>query len=75
MKKLFADTLDRHLASHFTRECSAHAVRDRQHDTVVICIKGLRLDHEFTVFGQIVDGLEVMDRIVEGDVITRIEIR
>ena len=33
-----------------------------------------RLDHEFTVFADITRGLEVMDGIVEGDVIERIEI-
>ena len=34
-----------------------------------------RLDHEFTVFGEIVEGLDVMDRVAEGDVIARIEMR
>jgi cyclophilin family peptidyl-prolyl cis-trans isomerase len=33
-----------------------------------------QFDHERTVFGQILNGIEVIDRIVEGDVIERIEI-
>lgn len=34
-----------------------------------------RLDYDYTVFGRIVSGLDVMDRILEGDVIRRAEIR
>lgn len=33
-----------------------------------------RLDHEYTVFGQVLNGLDVVDRILEGDVIERVEI-
>jgi cyclophilin family peptidyl-prolyl cis-trans isomerase len=33
-----------------------------------------RLDHEFTVFAQVSTGLDVVDRLLEGDVIDRIEI-
>lgn len=33
-----------------------------------------RLDHEFTVFGQVLTGLEVVDRILEGDIIESIDI-
>ena len=33
-----------------------------------------RLDHEFTVFAQVLNGMDVVDRILEGDVIERIEI-
>jgi cyclophilin family peptidyl-prolyl cis-trans isomerase len=33
-----------------------------------------RLDHEYTVFAQVLNGLDVVDRILEGDVIERIEI-
>jgi cyclophilin family peptidyl-prolyl cis-trans isomerase len=33
-----------------------------------------RLDHEYTVFGQVLNGIEIVDRIREGDVIERIEI-
>ncbi|HVT40210.1 MAG TPA: protein kinase [Gemmatimonadaceae bacterium] len=34
-----------------------------------------RLDHDYTVFGEIVSGLPVMDGILEGDVIARVEVR
>lgn len=30
------------------------------------------LDHEYTVFGEVVEGLDVMDRVMEGDVIASI---
>ncbi len=33
-----------------------------------------RLDHEYTVFGQVIAGLEVADRILEGDVIDSVQI-
>ena len=33
-----------------------------------------RFDHEYTVFGQLLNGIEIVDRILEGDVIERIEI-
>jgi cyclophilin family peptidyl-prolyl cis-trans isomerase len=33
-----------------------------------------RLDHQYTVFGQVLNGIEVIDRILEGDVIEKIEI-
>ena len=33
-----------------------------------------RLDHEFTVFGEITSGMDVMDRVLEGDVIARIDV-
>jgi cyclophilin family peptidyl-prolyl cis-trans isomerase len=33
-----------------------------------------RLDHEYTVFAQVLNGLDVVDRILEGDVIDRVEI-
>lgn len=33
-----------------------------------------RLDHEYTVFGQILTGADVLDRILEGDIIESIEI-
>ena len=32
------------------------------------------LDHEFTVFGQIIEGMDVVDRILEGDAIGTIEV-
>jgi cyclophilin family peptidyl-prolyl cis-trans isomerase len=33
-----------------------------------------RLDHQYTVFAQVLNGIEVVDRILEGDVIETIEI-
>ena len=33
-----------------------------------------RLDHEYTVFAQVLNGIEVVDQVLEGDVIDRIEI-
>ena len=33
-----------------------------------------RLDHEYTVFAQVLNGIEVVDQILEGDVIERVEI-
>ena len=33
-----------------------------------------RLDHDYTVFAQVLNGIEVVDQILEGDVIDRIEI-
>jgi cyclophilin family peptidyl-prolyl cis-trans isomerase/HEAT repeat protein len=33
-----------------------------------------RLDHEYTVFGDVVRGMDVVDRILEGDVMRRVEI-
>jgi cyclophilin family peptidyl-prolyl cis-trans isomerase len=33
-----------------------------------------RLDHEYTVFAQVLNGIDVVDRILEGDVIDRVDI-
>ena len=33
-----------------------------------------RLDHDYTVFAQVLNGIDVVDQILEGDVIERIEI-
>jgi cyclophilin family peptidyl-prolyl cis-trans isomerase/HEAT repeat protein len=33
-----------------------------------------RLDHEYTVFAQVLNGIEIVDQILEGDVIDRIDI-
>jgi cyclophilin family peptidyl-prolyl cis-trans isomerase len=33
-----------------------------------------RLDHQYTVFAQVLNGIEIVDQILEGDVIERIEI-
>ncbi|HUQ80497.1 MAG TPA: peptidylprolyl isomerase [Gemmatimonadaceae bacterium] len=37
-------------------------------------IDNWRLDHDYTVFGEIVRGIEVADAVLEGDVIARIEV-
>lgn len=37
-------------------------------------IDNFRLDHDYTVFGEIVRGRDVAERVLEGDVITRVEI-
>jgi cyclophilin family peptidyl-prolyl cis-trans isomerase len=34
-------------------------------------VDNLRLDHDYTVFGEVVIGMEVVDLVAEGDVITR----
>jgi cyclophilin family peptidyl-prolyl cis-trans isomerase/HEAT repeat protein len=33
-----------------------------------------RLDHQYTVFAQVLNGIEIVDKILEGDVIERVEI-
>jgi cyclophilin family peptidyl-prolyl cis-trans isomerase/HEAT repeat protein len=33
-----------------------------------------RLDHEYTIFGEVVRGMDVVDRILEGDVMTKVEV-
>jgi cyclophilin family peptidyl-prolyl cis-trans isomerase/HEAT repeat protein len=33
-----------------------------------------RLDHDYTVFGQVISGMNVVDRILEGDVMARVEV-
>jgi len=33
-----------------------------------------RLDHEYTVFAQVLSGMDVVDRVLEGDVIEKVEI-
>ena len=33
-----------------------------------------RFDHTYTVFAQVLNGIDVLDRILEGDVIDRVEI-
>jgi cyclophilin family peptidyl-prolyl cis-trans isomerase len=38
-------------------------------------VDNARLDHNYTVFAEVVDGMPVVDTILEGDVITRIELR
>ena len=36
-------------------------------------IDNARLDHEYTIFGEVSEGIDVVDAILEGDVIARIE--
>ncbi len=38
-------------------------------------VDNLRLDHDYTVFGVVVEGMEVADRIQEGAVMTRVRVR
>jgi cyclophilin family peptidyl-prolyl cis-trans isomerase len=33
-----------------------------------------RLDHEYSIFGEVVRGMDVVDRILEGDVMTNVEV-
>ena len=33
-----------------------------------------RLDHDYTVFAQVAAGMDVVDRLLEGDVIERVEV-
>jgi cyclophilin family peptidyl-prolyl cis-trans isomerase len=51
----------------------------RGHDTGdgqwFIGLRGnLRLGRDYTVFGEVAEGIEVVDAILEGDVIARIEV-
>ncbi|MBU6366763.1 MAG: gamma-glutamyltransferase, partial [Gemmatimonadetes bacterium] len=38
-------------------------------------VDNVRLDHDYTVFGEVVEGLDVMDRVQEGAVIASVRIR
>jgi cyclophilin family peptidyl-prolyl cis-trans isomerase/HEAT repeat protein len=38
-------------------------------------VDNARLDHNYTVFAEVVDGMPIVDTILEGDVITRIDLR
>jgi cyclophilin family peptidyl-prolyl cis-trans isomerase len=37
-------------------------------------VDNIRLDHDYTVFGEIVSGMKVVDGILEGDAIARVEV-
>jgi cyclophilin family peptidyl-prolyl cis-trans isomerase len=57
----------------------AVGVSTRGHDTgdaqiFIDLVDNPRLDHDYTVFGQVLNGIEVVDQVLEGDVIERIEI-
>ncbi len=57
----------------------ALGISTRGHDTgdaqiyVDLC-DNFKLDHAYTVWGEVVKGMEVVDRVLEGDVISKIEI-
>jgi len=57
----------------------AVGISTRGHDTgdaqiFVDLVDNPRLDHVYTVFAQVLNGMDVVDRILEGDVIDRIDI-
>jgi cyclophilin family peptidyl-prolyl cis-trans isomerase/HEAT repeat protein len=57
----------------------AVGISTRGHDTgdaqiFVDLVDNPRLDHVYTVFAQVLNGIDVVDQILEGDVIERIEI-
>lgn len=57
----------------------AVGVSTRGHDTgdaqiFIDLVDNLRLDHVYTVFAQVLNGMNVVDQILEGDVIDRVEI-
>lgn len=35
----------------------------------------VRLDHDYTLLGEVVSGMDVVDAVLEGDVIARVEVR
>jgi peptidyl-prolyl cis-trans isomerase B (cyclophilin B) len=54
-------------------------ISTRGHDTgdaqfFVNLVDNKRLDHDYTVFGTVVSGMDVVDRIREGDVMARVEV-
>ena len=65
------------LESHWR---GAVGLSTRGHDTgdgqiFVDLVSNLRLDHEYTIFGVVTSGLELVDGVLEGDVIERAELR
>ncbi len=54
-------------------------ISTRGHDTgdaqiFVNLVDNKRLDHDYTVFGEIVSGMDVVDKIREGDIMARVEV-
>jgi cyclophilin family peptidyl-prolyl cis-trans isomerase len=54
-------------------------ISTRGHDTgdaqfFVNLVDNQRLDHDYTVFGKVVSGMNVVDQILEGDVMERVEV-
>lgn len=52
----------------------------RGHDTgdgqiFINLIDNVRLDHDYTIYGEIVSGMDLVDAVLEGDVIERAEVR
>lgn len=37
-------------------------------------VDNTRLDHDYTILGAVIDGMEVVDAVLEGDVIERVEV-
>jgi len=57
----------------------AVGISTRGHDTgdaqiFIDLVDNPRLDHDYTVFAQVLNGIEIVDQILEGDVIDRIDI-
>ncbi len=57
----------------------AVGISTRGHDTgdaqiFVDLVDNPRLDHQYTVFAQVLNGIDIVDKILEGDVIERVEI-
>ena len=57
----------------------AVGISTRGHDTgdaqiFIDLVDNPRLDHEYTVFAQVLNGIEIVDQVLEGDVIERVEI-
>ena len=57
----------------------AVGISTRGHDTgdaqiFIDLVDNPRLDHDYTVFAQVLNGIDVVDQILEGDVIDRIDI-
>jgi cyclophilin family peptidyl-prolyl cis-trans isomerase len=38
-------------------------------------VDNLRLDHDYTVFGEVVDGMDVVDRLLEGARLRTVQVR
>ena len=54
-------------------------ISTRGHDTgdaqfFINLVDNKRLDHDYTVFGEVVSGLDVVDRIRAGDIMQRVEV-
>jgi cyclophilin family peptidyl-prolyl cis-trans isomerase/HEAT repeat protein len=64
------------LESH-TRGAVGISTRGRDTGDAQICpdvVDNVRLDHDYTVFARVISGMEVVDRVLECDVIQKIEV-